>query len=131
VDLPKCFPFTHLRIPQGEQVLWNGHNPTFHRFLNYELVITRSAIYLCRRSWWRIARWTRISLDDVVDAELVGNHIRPGLKIQRAAGTISFHTPFDYYQDEMDFDRKILEQAIEIVRATKAGILLSERHLGE
>jgi hypothetical protein len=122
VDLPDSLPFTCLRIPHGEEILWFGHNPTFHRFLNYGLVVSRGGIYLCHRSWWRIAHWTRISLDDIVQVEVIGNHARPGLKIKKADTTISFHTPFDFYSDEMDFDRKVLEKARAAILAAKASI---------
>ena len=120
MDLPKSFPFTRLKTAQGEEVLWFGYNPTFHRFLDYGLVLTLSAIYVCRRSWWLIVHWRRIPLDDVVEVELIGGHVRPGLMIQTTAGTISFHTPFDFYRDEMNFDRKVLEKGVAAIRAAKA-----------
>lgn len=122
VDLPKVFPFTRLTTPPGEEVRWYGYNPTFHRFLDYGLVITCTAIYLCQRSWWLMARWRRISLNDVVEVEAIGNHVRPGLRINRTAGTITFHTPFDSYDDEMNFDRQVLEKAMAAIRAAKASI---------
>jgi hypothetical protein len=122
VDLPKALPFTRLKTSPGEEVLWYGYNPTFHRFLNYGLVVTRDAIYFSRRGWWRIVRWTRISLDEVVEVEAIDNHARPGLTISGTAGTITFHTPFDFHDDEMNFDRAVLEKAAAAIRAAQAAI---------
>jgi hypothetical protein len=65
VDLPRVYPFSQLKACQGEEILWYGCNPTFHRFLNYGLVLTSGALYLYRRNWWLIARWKRIPIDDV------------------------------------------------------------------
>lgn len=122
MDLPKAFPFTHLKIAPGEEVLWYGYHPTFHRFLHYGLVITSTTIYLYRRSWWLMVGWRRIALDDVLGVEAISNHLRPGLRISRKAGAITFHTPFDSYEDEMNFDRKVLEKAIAAIRAAKASV---------
>ena len=93
VDLPHVAPFTRLQVPAGEEVLWYGYNPTFHRFLDYGLVLTHTAIYVCRRSWWLVTHWNRTSLDDVIEVGLIGNSGRPGMQIKHTTGTIRFHTP--------------------------------------
>jgi hypothetical protein len=121
VDLPKAYPFTQLKACQGEQVLWYGYNPTFHRFVDYGLVLTNSALYLYRRNWWLIARWKRIPLDDVQQIEAIEGHARPGLRIVRTASTITFYTPSDSYCDEMEFDRKVLEKARAAFQAAMTG----------
>jgi hypothetical protein len=120
VELPQVVPFSRLQVPAGEEVLWYGYNPTFHRFLDYGLVLTRTAIYVCRRSWWLVTHWRRTSLDDVIEVELIGNSGRPGMRIRHTTGTIRFHTPFDFYQDEMDFDRGVLEKAVAAIRTAKS-----------
>ena len=117
MHLPQSLPFTSLRIPQGEEVLWYGYNPTFHRFLDYGLVLTSRTIYMCRRSWWRIARWGEIPLADVVAVALIEDHARPGLRIERTNSAINFHTPFDFYSDEMTFDSSVLEKGVAAIRA--------------
>lgn len=111
MDLPKAYPFTQLNACQGEEIRWYGYNPTFHRFFDYGLVLTNSAIYLYRRNWWLLARWNRIPLDNVKQIAALEGRARPGLMIQTTACTIFFYTPWDSYRDEMEFDRKVLAEA--------------------
>ena len=121
LSLPSFFPFTALRVPEGEEVLWFGYNPTFHRCFEYGLALTTLALYLCRRSWWRLAHWERIPLDDVIAVDLLEGGFRPGLTIQRRRRMLRFHTPFDVYRDEVAHDRRVLEEGVNAIRAAKSG----------
>jgi hypothetical protein len=71
-----------------------------------------------------IGRWKRIPLDDVQRIEVIEGHTRPGVKIQRTGKKMVCYTPFDFYADEMEFDRTILEKAIAIIRTTRADFVL-------
>jgi hypothetical protein len=50
VNVPNTRPLIQVKAYQGEKVLWYGYNPTFHRFLDYGLVLTSTAFYLYRRN---------------------------------------------------------------------------------
>lgn len=47
IALPKTFPFTQLKLREGETVRWVGFNPTFHRFRVCGLVITDISFLVC------------------------------------------------------------------------------------
>lgn len=122
MTVPPGFPFTRLRMHSGENVLWSGYNPTFHRFLDYGLVLSDRALYLCRRSWWRLALWKRFPLDIIDEFVLLDGGGRPGVRIRTATRNITFRTPFDFYADEMEFDRMVLEKAVAAVGAAKSAV---------
>lgn len=106
------FPLRTLKLPPEEKAVWCGYNPTFHRFLDYGLIITNEALYLCGRSWWRFARWRRIPLQDIKNAMVIKGRGRPQLRIETSRGAVRLTTPFDFYGDEMEFDAKVLEEAV-------------------
>ena len=111
MELPATFPFSKLRLAAGEVAIWAGSNPTFHRFFEYGLVISNVALYLCGPAWL-FAWWRRYPLSEIRDAEISGDGSRPRLRFYVGRKKVSFYTPFDFYSDEMGFDRKVLEKAL-------------------
>jgi hypothetical protein len=114
MDVPSSFPFTKLKVPSQEAVLWVGSNPTFHRFIEYGLVISNEALYVCH-CWWRIAWWRRYSRSDISRVDVVNGGLRPSLRFSVGDRKVTFHTPHDFYKDEMNFDRSVLERARELL----------------
>jgi hypothetical protein len=112
VEALQYFPFCTLKLSPEEQAVWYGYNPTFHRFLDYGLVLSNRAVYLCSRSWWRFAHWRRVPLQDILNARVVGGRLRPELSIETPRGTVRLTTPYDTHRDEMELDAKVLEQAV-------------------
>jgi hypothetical protein len=110
MELPAIFPFSRLQLAVGEAVIWVGSNPTFHRFFEYGLVISNVALYLCGPAWL-FAWWRRYPLSEMRDVQLSSDGSRPGLRFYVGRKKVSFYTPFDFYSDEMDFDRKVLAKA--------------------
>jgi hypothetical protein len=97
--------------------VWYGYNPTFHRFLDYGLVLSSQALYVCRRTWWTFVRWRRFALADIVAVRRIEGAMRPGLRIDTRARSITFYTPYDLYRDEMIFDRGVLDKALAAIKA--------------
>lgn len=104
------FPFSRLKLPLGEAVLWNASNPTFHRSWDYGLAITDEAFYLFHPFWLWFARWRRLPLASIKSAEFRDSRWSPSLIIRYGERTIRFRTPFDH-KDEMVFDRTNLQEA--------------------
>ena len=120
MELFREYPFNNFTLPDGEQVVWFGCNPTFHRGHDYGIVLTNQAVYL--RSWvFSIVRgWRRIALHEIRKATFKDSPFFPCLQIQLVNRTIRFRTPHDWYKDEMNFDRDKLVHAacfIEHMRA--------------
>jgi hypothetical protein len=119
LEVPQYFPLSRLKLPVGEDALWWGYNPTFHRFLDYGLVLSSRALYLCRRAWWLFAYWSRVPLDEIVAVTMIKGRARPGLRIDTTHGSIKFYTPYDFYRDDMVFDAGVLEKAIAAIHAAR------------
>jgi len=116
MELPATFPFSKLRLAAGEVAIWTGSNPTLHRFFEYGLVISNVALYLCGPArlfaWWR-----RYPLSEIRDVQINANGGRPRLWFYIGGRRVSFYTPFDFYSDEMDFDRKVLAKAFSFLES--------------
>jgi hypothetical protein len=123
LELPRYFPFKRLKLPSDEAVLWYGYNPTFHRLLDYGLLLTCRALYVYRRTWWRLfGHWRRLPLSEIVAVRRIDQTVRPGLRIEMHRRSIDFYTPHDFYWDEMAFDRGVLEKAITAIKAAEPKI---------
>jgi hypothetical protein len=112
--IPKYFPFTRLKLPTDESVIWYGCNPTFHRAFEYGIVITNIALYLCRPVWL-FASWRRIPILNIKHTEFTDLNTRPQLNIHTVNRIIAFRTPYDGYKDEMDIDKRKLLEAKSII----------------
>jgi hypothetical protein len=117
LELPRSHPFTRLHLVPGEQVLWHGYNPTFHRYVEYGLVLTAEALYWYK-SPWSFGRWRRFALGDIRSARFDDSNIRPSICLDFGASSRKLHTPHDFYSDEMAYDRKVLAEAVEAVNRT-------------
>ena len=115
MDALKHFPFSKLALPADEEVIWCASNPTFHRTWDYGIVITGGAIYLFSPFWLWLARWRRYPLSDIRQATFKDSRWLPRLLLKIGDRTVTFRTPYDGYQDEMDFDRKNLAKAAELL----------------
>jgi hypothetical protein len=104
------FPFNKLVVPPGESALWCGSNPTFHRASEYGIVLTDQALYLYYSFWARLARWRRYSLAEIAHVHFRDSKWFPKLLIDLGHRTVAFRTPYDSYEDEMAFDRRVLVQ---------------------
>ena len=111
----KHFPFSKLTVPPGEEVLWCASNPTFHRTWDCGIAISSSALYLFSPFWLWLARWRRYPLADIEHASFENSRWTPRLILRMGDRTVTFRTPYDGYQDEMDFDRKNLAKAVELL----------------
>lgn len=114
------FPFTKLQLPLNERVDWCASNPTHHRTSDYGIAISEQAIYLFSPFWLWLARWHRHPLSDIRKAHFKDSYWLPKLVLETENRTIFFRTPYDSYQDEMDFDRKNLAKAVKVL--SKYGI---------
>lgn len=114
------FPFSQLKLPVGETVLWNASNPTFHRSWDYGLAITGEAFYLFHPFWLWFARWRRLPLASITSAEFRDSRWSPRLIIRCGERTIRFRTPFDH-KDEMAFDRANLQEAARAINQSIHG----------
>lgn len=108
--LPEIFPFSKLKLPEGEALKWVGYNPTFHRFLAYGLAISDSAFYVCRPSWL-FPKWKRYSLFEISDVQVSTSRIRPAIHFRVMGRKVSFRAPFDLHEDERELDRSVLSRA--------------------
>jgi hypothetical protein len=93
-------------------VLWHGSNPTFHRFVEYGIVLTSGALYWFK-SPFRFGRWRRIPISDIQGAKFDDSGISPALCLKVLGSRVRLRTPHDFYHDEMQYDQKILAQALE------------------
>jgi len=103
-------PFSRLRLMTGEEVVWCGSNPTFHRAFEYGIAITGANLYLCGRAWL-FARWRRYALSEIGEVSTGKYMGRPALVFNAKQRKIVFTTPFDFYADEMEFDLRVLRSA--------------------
>ncbi|MFT3807999.1 hypothetical protein [Arenimonas sp.] len=115
MDALRHFPFSKLTLSEDEEVIWCASNPTFHRTWDYGIAITGSAVYLFSPFWLWLARWRRYPLSDIKQASFKDSRWVPRLLLQVGDRTVTFRTPYDGYQDEMDFDRKNLAEAAELI----------------
>jgi hypothetical protein len=120
VELPRSYPFSRLHLPAAEDIRWHCSNPTFHRFDHWGMVITDEALYWFKPAWW-LGRWLRLPLGTITDASFRDSRWRPSLILSTVAGTTKCQTPHDSYSDEMDFDRRKLLEALELIRSIKQG----------
>ncbi len=120
MTLPSTFPFSKLKLPDGEVLWWVGYNPTFHRFWVYGLAITDLAFYLCSRGWL-FARWRRYLLAEISDVVLVEGGGRPRIEFRVGEKKVTFVTPFDSHEDETEFDRSVLQKAVDCLRSKNSG----------
>jgi hypothetical protein len=95
-------------------VLWYGYNPTFHRYVEYGLVLTSEALYW-HKSLWSFSRWRRFPLSDVRSVTTDVSGARPCIRLRIGDSTKKLYTPFDFYSDDMEFDTKVLEKAVEAI----------------
>ncbi|NUT17132.1 MAG: hypothetical protein HOQ33_21900 [Cupriavidus sp.] len=109
------FPFSRLVLPADEEVMWFANNPTFHRTWDYGIVITSRAVYLYSPFWLWLARWRRYSVSAIKRATFEDSYWIPRLVLQVGDRAVTFRTPYDVYQEEMDFDRKNLGKAAGIL----------------
>ncbi|MFP7723829.1 hypothetical protein [Lysobacter sp. A3-1-A15] len=108
-------PFSKLALPHGEELVWYASNPTFHRTWDYGIVITGQALYLFSPFWLWLARWRRYPLSTIRRATFKNSYWLPRLVLETQAGKVTFRAPYDGYQDEMDFDRRNLAMAVELL----------------
>ena len=110
-------PFSKLKLPSGESILWIANNPTFHRSFDYGMALSEQALYLYSPFWISLARWHRIPLSEIREIVFKDSWIVPSLRVKTARRRYRLRTPYDY-ADEMDYDRKNLRDAVEQVSAT-------------
>ncbi len=115
MDALEHFPFSKLTLPTEEDAVWHASNPTFHRTSDYGIVITNRAIYLFSPFWLWLARWRRYPLAGLKCATFKDSRWVPKLLLHFDERTVTFRTPYDVYRDEMDFDRKNLTKAAELL----------------
>ncbi len=109
------FPFSKLVLPTGEEVLWLASNPTFHRTWDYGIVISNDALYLFSPFWLWFARWRRYPISAIHRAIFKDSYWCPKLILHIGARKVTFRTPYDGYQDEMNFDREHLCKTAEFL----------------
>ena len=111
MELPASFPFSRLKVPSDERVLWHGSNPTFHRFFDYGIVLSDKALYLFGPAWV-IGRWKRVPVDLIEHVEASRSLGQTMVTFHTAARVWRFHTPHDSYRDEMDFDAGVVQKLL-------------------
>ena len=114
MDILREFPFDKLKVPLGEEVLWAGCNPTFHRSFHYAILLTDKALYL-GHVFLILSKRKRMALSDISAITFDDSGRRPSIKVQLRDSSVVFKTPYDAYEDEMAFDREKLKEAVEIV----------------
>jgi hypothetical protein len=114
LELPRSYPFTRLQLVPGEVVLWHGHNPTFHRYVQYGFVVTTEALYWFK-SLWSFSRWQRFPLGAICSARFDGSRLRPCVELDLGGVSRKLHTPYDYYADEMIHDRQVLAEGVDML----------------
>ena len=119
-EIPKMFPFTKLKLEQGEIPVWVGFNPTFHRFFVYGIAISDKALYLCRRAWI-LANWKRYPLNCISDVMFDSGRSRPTLRFRVGDAKVTFNGPWDLYRGEMQFDRGVISAAAAFLDQAVAG----------
>jgi hypothetical protein len=113
-EIPNIFPFTKLQLGQGEVPRWVGFHPTFHRFFTYGLVISDVALYVCSRAWL-FASWRRYRLENISEVTLASGRGRPTIRFRAGDSRVTFSTPWDFYGEEMEFDRSVLSKAVALL----------------
>ena len=115
MEAQQHFPFSKLVLLPPEELLWCASNPTFHRTWDYGIAITDQAIYLYSPFWLWMSRWRRHPLSEIRCAAFRDSYWAPRLVLDTGRRKVSFRTPYDGYQDEMDFDRRNLAKAAELL----------------
>lgn len=110
----KEFPFNKLRLASGETITWYRNNPTFHRTLDYGIVLTNHALHLYSPFWLMFARWRGIPLAEIRNVAFHDSRLLPALRVQTMHGVTVLRTPPDYVS-EMEHDRRNLIEAAEQV----------------
>ena len=111
-------PFDKLSLPTGEQLCWTYYNRTFHRMSLLGIGITEDALYLCSSVpfLFFINSWRRYPFAEIVGAEFrESKNGRPTLIVQLRSGTATFRTPYDDYEDEVEYDRQCLREAVALI----------------
>ena len=121
MELPREYPFSRLVLPSGEGLLWHGSNPTFHRFDHYGIALTDVAFYWFRPAWI-LGKWRRIPLSDIQSVRFEDSRWRHRLVVKSKESTLKCKAPYDTYKDEVNFDRKVLTTAAELVSSRAGGI---------
>ena len=111
MELPDSFPFTRLKMSPDERLIWVGWNPTFHRSLDYGIVLSDCLLYLFGPTWV-IGRWRRIPVKHIELVRVSKSFGRSMVTFHTPAGTWRFHTPFDFYRDEMEFDATVVKNLV-------------------
>lgn len=115
MEVLRDYPFNKLELPEDEVPIWHGSNPTFHRSSEYGILITDKALYLFRSMFLFWGTWKRYALINIQRAKYLDRQYFPTLIIETQHRDIRFKTPYDGYKDEMDFDRKKLKAASDII----------------
>jgi hypothetical protein len=116
IVVPSMFPFSKLKLGEGEVLKWVGSNPTFHRFRTYGLAISDVAFYMCSGAWI-FARWQRYALADISTVSLNGiAYGVPRIEFWVAGKKVTFRTPYDSHDEEVEFDRGVLLKATELMQ---------------
>jgi hypothetical protein len=115
-------------MPLGEDVVWHGSNPTFHRMVEYGIVLTSEAIYWFK-SPFSFGRWRRIRLQQIHGAAVDKSGISPALCLDVKGTRIRWRTPHDFYADEMQYDERVLAEAAARIGARLSFWRRAECHL--
>jgi hypothetical protein len=119
MSLPAIFPFSKLKLRDGEALQWVGYNPTFHRFTAYGIAITDVAFYACFRAWI-FSKWNRYALSEISNALLTEDLFgRPTIEFEAGDRKVAFHAPYDSHKGEVEFDKTVLSKAIELLYRTR------------
>jgi hypothetical protein len=65
--------------------------------------------------WLIFSRWRRFPLREIRSAQFRDSGMFPTLRVQLQERVVSLRTPWDY-ADEMEFDRRNLDEAAERIR---------------
>jgi hypothetical protein len=77
-------------------------------------VLTSEALYW-HKSLWSFSRWRRFPLSDIQSLVTDVSGARPCIRLRIGNKTTKLYTPFDFYSDDMEFDTKVLEKAVDVV----------------
>ncbi|TFV90134.1 hypothetical protein E4K72_21115 [Oxalobacteraceae bacterium OM1] len=116
MDEMRHYPFDRIKVLPGEDLLWHGSNPTFHRGCDYAIVLTNAALYLHRPGFPWIGNKKRIPLGLICDVGIVDSRWAPTMEVRCAHGTVRFRTPIDFDREEMEYDRDKLREAVQNIR---------------
>ena len=80
--------------------------------VEYGIVLTSEALYWFK-SPFSFGRWRRIPLHHVREAKFDDSGISPALCLDVLGSRVRWRTPHDFYDDEMQYDQKVLTEAAE------------------